>query len=60
MAEQLDQPLSRSRSRWMRWFHPARAPRPPPSPSPACPASGSVQNAHTIPAIHRFFPIMSS
>ena len=27
MAEQLDQPLSRSRSRWMRWFHPARASR---------------------------------
>ena len=27
MPEQLDQPLSRSRSRWMRWFHPARASR---------------------------------
>ena len=27
MAEQLDQPLSRSRSQWMRWFHPARASR---------------------------------
>ena len=27
MPEQLDQPLSRSRSQWMRWFHPARASR---------------------------------
>ena len=27
MPDQLDQPLNRSRSRWMRWFHPARASR---------------------------------
>ena len=27
MPDQLDQPLTRSRSRWMRWFHPARASR---------------------------------
>ena len=27
MPDQLDQPVTRSRSRWMRWFHPARASR---------------------------------